>query len=340
MLEDRNSKFVKNLLTKMIKTGVIGAGHLGKIHIDILKDVDFTQLIGFFDSDPKVREELSKIPGLKAYNNLDKLIDDADVVDIVTPTIEHFECAKKALKATKHVFIEKPVTQTVKESKALIKLAEEAGTKVQVGHVERFNPAFKIATKHIKNPMFIESHRLAQFNPRGTDVSVVLDLMIHDIDILLSVVQSPVNIIHASGVSILSDKPDIANARIEFTNGCVANLTASRFSMKNMRKSRFFQQDSYIAVDFLKKNYEVIQLSDHTDDSPFVPTIDLGEKGVKQFNILKKDAPDENAIKEELKSFIESIKDNNNPVVDLYAAQQALSIATEIATKINSNILQ
>ena len=188
--------------------------------------------------------------------------------------------------------------------------------------------------------MFIESHRLAQFNPRGTDVSVVLDLMIHDIDIILSVVQSPVNNIHASGVSILSEKPDIANARIEFTNGCVANLTASRFSMKNMRKSRFFQQDSYIAVDFLKKNYEVIQLSDHTDDSPFVPTIDLGERGVKQFNILKKDAPDENAIKEELKSFIESIKDNNNPVVDLYAAQQALSIATEIATKINSNILQ
>ena len=319
----------------MLKTGVLGAGHLGKIHLNILNDVDFTNLVGFYDSDPKIREEFSKTSGIKAYASLDNLIEDSDIIDIVTPTSAHFECAKKALQATKHVFIEKPVTQTLEESKALIKLAEEAGTKVQVGHVERFNPAFKRAFKHINSPMFIETHRLAQFNPRGTDVSVVLDLMIHDIDIILSVVKSPVNSIHASGVCIVSENPDIANARIEFSNGCVANLTASRFSMKNMRKSRFFQNNAYVAVDFLKKNFEVINLSDHIENNPFAPIIDLGKNGKKQLNMIKEDAPtEENAIKEELKSFIESINTNNNPVVDLYAAQQALAIATEISTKI------
>jgi predicted dehydrogenase len=266
----------------MFKTGVIGAGHLGKIHINILKEVDFTELIGFYDTNPQTREEVASLYGIKAYENLEELIENCDIVDVVTPTLSHYECAKKALQATKHVFIEKPVTQTLEESKSLVKLVEEAGTKVQVGHVERFNPAFKKAIKHIDNPLFIETHRLAQFNPRGTDVSVVLDLMIHDIDIVLSVVDSPVNNIQASGVSIASKTPDIANARIEFSNGCVANLTASRFSMKKMRKSRFFQKNAYVSVDFLKKNFEVIQMKDITDPDPLIPTIDLGELGKKQ----------------------------------------------------------
>ncbi len=321
----------------MFKTGVIGAGHLGKIHINILKKVDFTELIGFYDTNPQTREEVASLYGIKAYENLEELIENCDIIDVVTPTLSHYECAKKALQATKHVFIEKPVTQTLEESKSLVKLVEEAGTKVQVGHVERFNPAFKKAIKHIDNPLFIETHRLAQFNPRGTDVSVVLDLMIHDIDIVLSVVDSPVNNIQASGVSIASKTPDIANARIEFSNGCVANLTASRFSMKKMRKSRFFQKNAYVAVDFLKKNFEVIQMKDITDPDPLIPTIDLGELGKKQLHVIKEDAPEENAIKEELKSFINAINNNEEPIVDLYSAQQALSIANEISLKISKN---
>ncbi len=321
----------------MFKTGVIGAGHLGKIHINILKEVDFTELIGFYDTNPQTREEVASLYGVKAYENLEELIENCDIVDVVTPTLSHYECAKKALQATKHVFIEKPVTQTLEESKSLVKLVEEAGTKVQVGHVERFNPAFKKAIKHIDNPLFIETHRLAQFNPRGTDVSVVLDLMIHDIDIVLSVVDSSVNNIQASGVSIASKTPDIANARIEFSNGCVANLTASRFSMKKMRKSRFFQKNAYVAVDFLKKNFEVIQMKDITNPDPLIPTIDLGELGKKQLHVIKEDAPEENAIKEELKSFINAINNNEDPIVDLYSAQQALSIANEISLKISKN---
>lgn len=321
----------------MFKTGVIGAGHLGKIHINILKEVDFTELIGFYDTNPQTREEVASMYGVKAYENLEELIENCDIVDVVTPTLSHYECAKKALQATKHVFIEKPVTQTLEESKSLVKLVEEAGTKVQVGHVERFNPAFKKAIKHIDNPLFIETHRLAQFNPRGTDVSVVLDLMIHDIDIVLSVVDSSVNNIQASGVSIASKTPDIASARIEFSNGCVANLTASRFSMKKMRKSRFFQKNAYVAVDFLKKNFEVIQMKDITNPDPLIPTIDLGELGKKQLHVIKEDAPEENAIKEELKSFINAINNNEDPIVDLYSAQQALSIANEISLKISKN---
>lgn len=321
----------------MYKTGVLGAGHLGKIHINILKEVDFTDLIGFYDTNPQTRKEVASLYGIKAYDNLEELIENCDIVDVVTPTLSHYECAKKALQATKHVFIEKPVTQTLEESKSLVKLVEEAGTKVQVGHVERFNPAFKKAIKHIENPLFIETHRLAQFNPRGTDVSVVLDLMIHDIDIVLSVVNSPVNNIQASGVSIASKTPDIANARIEFSNGCVANLTASRFSMKKMRKSRFFQKNAYVAVDFLKKNFEVIQMKDITNPDPLIPTIDLGELGKKQLHVIKEDAPDENAIKEELKAFVNAINNNEDPIVDLYSAQQALSIANEISLKISKN---
>lgn len=320
----------------MIKTGVIGAGHLGKIHLDILKSSKLTELTGFFDNNSSVRDEVAALKGIHAFESMEELIDKSDIIDIVTPTPSHFQCAKAALQSSKHVFIEKPVTQTVEESKKLIKLAEESGTKIQVGHVERFNPAFQKANEFLKDPMFIETHRLAQFNPRGTDVSVVLDLMIHDIDIILSIVNSHVKNVSASGVSILSELPDIANARIEFNNGCVANLTASRFSMKNMRKSRFFQKDAYISVDFLKKKYEVIQMEDTEKPDPFAPVIDLGDKGKKQINIVSENPTEHNAIEEELNSFINSIQNNSEPIVDLYAAQQALQLAVDISNKIAS----
>ena len=184
--------------------------------------------------------------------------------------------------------------------------------------------------------MFIETHRLAQFNPRGTDVSVVLDLMIHDLDIVLSAVPSDIKNISASGVAVVSDTPDIANARLEFTNGCVANLTASRISMKNMRKSRFFQKDAYISVDFLEKKNEVIKMSDVKEEDPFAITIDLGEKGKKQIDILSEEAEPNNAIEEELASFIYAIENDENPPVSIYDGVRALQVAHEIMSKLNT----
>jgi len=249
----------------MLKIGVLGAGHLGKIHIKCIRESNEYDLIGFYDPDPAISDKVERDFNLKRFSDIQSLIERVDVVDIVTPTISHFECASAALKGFKHVFIEKPVVNTPEEAKQLIALASEARVKIQVGHVERFNPAFIAAKPFFTHPMFIETHRLAQFNPRGTDVPVILDLMIHDIDIVLSVVRSNIRKINASGVPVVSDTPDIANARLEFDNGCVANLTASRISMKNMRKSRFFQSDAYISVDFLDKTAEILRLENVPD---------------------------------------------------------------------------
>lgn len=263
----------------MLKIGVLGAGHLGKIHIKCILESKKLELVGFYDPDIENANKVKAEFGIRYFENIDDIIKETDVIDIVTPTISHFDCATKALKGFKHVFIEKPVVTTPEEAKQLIALANEAEVKVQVGHVERFNPAFTAAKPFIDKPMFIETHRLAQFNPRGTDVPVILDLMIHDIDIVLSVVQSNIRKINASGVPVVSDTPDIANARLEFDNGCVANLTASRISMKNMRKTRFFQSDAYIAVDFLNKTAEILRMKNITDDKnldPMAMVIDLG----------------------------------------------------------------
>jgi len=318
----------------MLKIGVVGAGHLGKIHLRILQRADFVELIGFFDHSEEVRNTINEEMDMIPFDSIESLIEACDLIDIVTPTIAHFDCAAIAVRSFKHVFIEKPITNTLEEAKALISLSEEAQVKIQIGHVERFNPAFIASVKHLQNPMFIETHRLAQFNPRGTDVSVVLDLMIHDLDIVLSVVDSEIKSINASGVSVLSDTPDIANARIEFDNGCVANLTASRISMKNMRKSRFFQQDAYVSVDFLEKKNEVIQMHDVTEADPFAVTIDLGEKGKKQIDILSEDIKPNNAIEDELRSFVNAIENDLTPSVSIYAGYKALQAAHEIMKKL------
>ena len=318
----------------MLKIGVIGAGHLGKIHLRILQSANFVELIGFFDQSEEVRNKVKEEMDIIPFASVESLIEACDIIDIVTPTITHFDCAAAAVRSFKHVFIEKPITNTLEEAKALISLSEEANVQVQIGHVERFNPAFMASVKHLQNPMFIETHRLAQFNPRGTDVSVVIDLMIHDLDIVLSVVDSEIKSISASGVSVLSDTPDIANARIEFDNGCVANLTASRISMKNMRKSRFFQQDAYVSVDFLEKKNEVIQMHDVTKEDPFAVTIDLGEKGKKQIDILSEDIEPNNAIEDELRSFVFAIENEITPSVSIYAGYKALKAAHEIMKKL------
>ena len=246
----------------MLKAGVLGAGHLGKIHLKLLQQSSKYELVGFYDPIEDYAREVANEFGYTFFRSIDELIEAVDVIDIVTPTLNHFDCAVSAIEKGKHVFIEKPITTTVEEAEMLRDLVQKRKIRGQVGHVERFNPAFTAVKDMISNPMFIESHRLAEFNPRGTDVPVVLDLMIHDIDIILSVVDSEVKDIHASGVSVISDTPDIANARIEFENGCVANLTASRISLKNMRKSRFFQKDAYISVDFLEKKSEVVRMKD------------------------------------------------------------------------------
>jgi predicted dehydrogenase len=324
---------------KMLKIGVLGAGHLGKIHLKCIKEIPEFELVGFYDPDIVHAEKIEQEFEIKKWGSLDELIDAVDVVDIVTPTISHFECAAKSLKKCRHVFIEKPVVTTLDEARELIKIAQEANVKVQVGHVERFNPAFLAAEPSFDRPMFIESHRLAQFNPRGTDVPVILDLMIHDIDIILSVVKSNIKKISASGVAVVSDTPDIANARIEFDNGCVANLTASRISLKNMRKSRFFQRDAYISVDFLKKELEVVKINDVNEDTPPMGfLLELGPgKGTKQINFEKPEVKPLNAIKAELESFYSAIINNTIPMVTINDGYSALEVAYRIIDKINHN---
>ncbi len=325
-----------------MKIGVLGAGHLGKIHIKCLKEIKEYELIGFYDSDLNNAALVEKDFGIKSYNSIDELIENADVVDIVTPTVSHFDCASKALKKSKHVFIEKPLTTSLTEAKDLIKIADEAHVKVQVGHVERFNPAFLAAFPYFKNPMFIENHRLAEFNPRGCDVPVILDLMIHDIDIILSVVKSDIKKISASGVAVISDTPDIANARIEFENGCVANLTASRISLKNMRKSRFFQKDAYISINFLKKEAEIVSMSDVIDENnPFAVIIDPGQnKTKKQICFKKPEIKETNAIKMELETFYHAIKNNTEPPVTIYDGYKSLEVAHIIIDKISEISIQ
>ncbi len=315
----------------MLKAGVLGAGHLGKIHLKLLQQSEKYELIGFYDPSAENTRKVVEEFGYRSFNSVEELVDAVDMVDIVTPTLSHFDCAKKAIKKGKHIFIEKPITNTLQEAEAIRTLASQKHIHGQVGHVERFNPAFTVVKDKINNPMFIEAHRLAEFNPRGTDVPVVLDLMIHDIDIILSVVNSKVKNVHASGISVISETPDIANARIEFENGCVANLTASRISMKNMRKSRFFQQDAYISVDFLEKKSEVVRMKDVPENPDEFAMILQNAEGVKkQIYFDNPSITANNAILDELESFANAIKNDTTPVVSLHQGTEALRIAQQI----------
>ncbi|MBI3502757.1 MAG: Gfo/Idh/MocA family oxidoreductase [Bacteroidetes bacterium] len=319
----------------MIKIGLFGVGHLGKIHLKLLREIPQFQVAGFFDVDKQKSQQVQQEYNITAFNSEEELISNCDAIDIVTPTISHYEIATKALKKFKHIFIEKPLANTLEEAKQIASLSKEVKVKAQVGHVERFNPAFLSVQKYFDNPMFIETHRLAQFNPRGTDVSVVLDLMIHDIDIVLSVIKSNIKKINASGVAVVSDTPDICNARIEFENGAVANITASRISMKNMRKSRFFQRDAYISVDFLEKKTEVIRMKSISKepDDPFAITIDLAGKGMKQIFFDNPKVEETNAIKMELESFADSILNNKPTAVSAEDGYRALEVGYKIMEK-------
>lgn len=315
----------------MLKVGVLGAGHLGRIHLKLLQQSEKYELVGFYDPDIANGQRVAEEFKFRYFDQLDALMDAVDVVDIVTPTLSHYNCAIKAITKGKHIFIEKPITNTIEEAEHIRLLVSENNLRGQVGHVERFNPAFKAIKSEIRNPMFIETHRLAEFNPRGTDVPVVLDLMIHDIDIILSVVKSPVLSVHASGVSVISETPDIANARIEFENGCVANLTASRISLKNMRKSRFFQKDAYISVDFLDKKVEVVKMKDapeHPGDFDMV--LQNAEGKSKQIYFKNPEIIPNNAILDELETFADAIEGNTKPIVTLRDGTDALKLAHRI----------
>ncbi len=324
----------------MLKVGVFGVGHLGKFHLNNWKEIPGCELVGFYDPDEKNAEEVIAKYGLKRFNDPGELLTEIDAADIVAPTDHHFALCEAAIRKGKHVFVEKPLAQTMDEAHALVKLVKESNVKLQVGHVERFNPAF-LAVKDLKlNPMFIEVHRLAQFNPRGTEVSVILDLMIHDIDIILSIVKSDVKYISASGVGVMTETPDIANVRIEFNNGCVANLTSSRISMKKMRKIRIFQKDAYIGIDFLNKKSEIIKLKDQEMDDENVFTFDIETlSGKKSIAISNPQVPDINAIKKELEEFKNAIEKNTRTIVSEIDGLMAMDVAHQILQKIGNNVI-
>lgn len=322
-----------------LKIGLLGAGHLGKIHLKCILATDCWQLAGFYDPDEKNAATAIAQHGVRRFATVAEMLAEVDAVDIVTPTPTHFALAEQAMLAGKHVFVEKPVTQTVEEGRRLLDIAAQQSVKVQVGHVERFNPAYLALKDILLAPMFIESHRLAAFQPRGTEVSVILDLMIHDLDLVLHLVKSPVREVSASGVAVLSHTPDIANARIEFENGCVANLTASRISMKQMRKMRLFQPDHYISLDFLEKNAQIVRLYEQNAiDLP--PTDQLMEfetnAGKKWLQMQMPEVVPVNAIQRELEMFHHSIQSGTQPEVTLLDGFRALEVAHQILHEIET----
>jgi predicted dehydrogenase len=319
----------------MLKVGVFGVGHLGKFHLNNWKEIADVKLVGFFDPHTETAKQVAEEYGIKRFTDADKLIDACDIVDVVTPTDQHYALCMNAIRKGKHVFVEKPLAATIKEGRDIVNIVKEAGVKVQVGHIERFNPAYLAIKKLPLNPMFIEVHRLAQFNPRGTEVSVIMDLMIHDIDIILSLVKSDVKNISASGVAVITDTPDIANVRIEFNNGCVANLTSSRISMKKMRKMRLFQKDAYIGVDFLEKKTEIIKLKQPDDQHVFSFDIET-QQGKKTIAIATPSIEANNAMKTELEAFVYAINHQQPTIVSEIDGFLAMEVGHRILDKINN----
>jgi len=302
----------------MLKVGVIGAGSLGETHIKMLKGINDFELVGFYDSNKTYKDNVANALNVKPFSHVEDLIGLVDVVDIVKPSISHFDYAVNSIKQSKHVFIEKPVTNTVDEAKQLLQLAEEANVKVQVGHVERFNPAFKAALPYITNPKFIETHRMIEFDPKKADIPVVMDLMSHDLDIILSLVKSNIKKISAKGVEVIGNTPDIVNAIIEFDNGCVANLTASRISLKDERISKFYQRDAHIKIDYLAQETSLFSLKKNGKT----------EICSKQLKINK-----DNPVKKELEEFANSILNNTTPEVGIHDGSVMLDAAYRVAEK-------
>lgn len=321
-----------------IKLGIVGLGHLGKIHLQNALKVEAFEIVGIFDIHEKTVNEQAEKYQLKAFSSYESLLNEVDAVDIVSATSAHFDLAIKAIENNKHVFVEKPITSTLQQAIQLTEaLKKKPFVKMQVGHVERFNPAYLAVKNRTLQPKFIEIHRLSMFNPRGNDVSVVMDLMIHDLDLLLKIVQSNVKNIDANGVAIVCETEDICNARIEFENGCVANVTASRLSMKQMRKMRLFQNDAYISLDFLNKKTEIITLENAIDGEDDNLIIDNG-KTKKKIGIEMPDSPPINAIETELSYFANAIIHNKEPEVTAFDGLKAIDLAEKIECKMKEKI--
>ncbi|HLA69463.1 MAG TPA: Gfo/Idh/MocA family oxidoreductase [Bacteroidota bacterium] len=318
---------------KPLSVAVVGTGHLGSLHAKMFSQIDAAELAGVFDTLADKAASVASEVGTKAFRNLDEAIQAVEAVSIATTTRDHFDVAKRALEAGRHVFIEKPITESIGQAKELVELAEKKQLTIQVGHIERFNPAILALEGYQLQPLFIESHRLAQFNPRGTDVAVVLDLMIHDIDLILSLVKSKVTGIDANGVAVVSDSADIANARLQFENGCVANVTASRISQNKMRKMRLFQKNAYISIDFAQGLAEVFRLVDE-DDPSVRSTMLLGkiEQGKRKRSIIyeQPEIKEVNSLKYELELFARSVREQKAPPVTGRDGLQALEVADEI----------
>ena len=320
-----------------LRVGVIGVGHLGSLHAKMYARMRAVKLVGIYDINVELSQKIAKEFGTTPYSSLEQLLSSVDAVSIATPTSTHYEVAKEVIEKGKHLLIEKPLAVTLEEAENLVKLAEKEGIKLQVGHIERFNPAIIALESYNLKPLFIESHRLSQFNPRGTDVAVVLDLMIHDIDLILSLVKSRVTQIDANGVSVISETPDIANARIQFENGCVANVTASRISQNKMRKMRIFQRDAYISIDFAQGKSEVFRLVDDNSKN-VIPTMLLGQinQGNRKRIIIyeQPEIKEINALEYELTKFVEAVQNNLEPPVTGYDGLRALEVAQKILHKI------
>jgi predicted dehydrogenase len=321
---------------KSIRVGVIGAGHLGRYHALNYVQIPDANLIGVVDLDPSRAELVAKESKSRVFQSLPDLLAEADAVSVAVPTDGHFETVRSVLDAGKHCLVEKPITRTVQEADQLIRLAEKKGVVLHVGQIERFNPALFVLDRDRLRPEFIEAHRLAPFNPRGTEVAVILDLMIHDIDVILSLVRSPVASVDASGVAVVSDSIDIANARIRFENGAVANLTASRISQKKMRKMRLFQKDAYISIDFDGKFSEIYQL----DSGKGAADMILGEIGAgdrkKRIVYRKPEVQDANALKTELEAFLAAVRGEPSPGVTGREGRDALAVAQTILAKVEA----
>ncbi|MBI1807680.1 MAG: Gfo/Idh/MocA family oxidoreductase [Ignavibacteria bacterium] len=325
-----------------LSVGVIGVGHLGSLHAKMYSEISSAHLVGVTDTDAARAEKVARECSTTAFNSASDLLQHVRAVSIATPTSTHFEIAQQTIACGVHAFIEKPITTTVQEAETLARLATKKHMKIQVGHIERFNPALLALERYHLQPMFVESHRLAQFNPRGTDVAVVLDLMIHDIDIIVSLVRSPIQKVDANGVAVVSDTIDIANARLQFENGCVANVTASRISQKKMRKMRLFQRDAYISIDFSEGLAEVFHLIDG-DQSTAGSTMMLGEvdigKGKRKIVYEQPEIREVNALRYELEMFIHAVQNDAEPVVTAEDGLRALQIAHEIMATINKQRL-
>ena len=321
----------------MLKVAVFGTGHLGKFHLNNWKLIPGVEVVGFYDPNDEIAAGVIEKYQIKRFTDPAALLDICDAADIIAPTPFHFNLCEQAIRKGKHVFVEKPLANDMDEARTILKLVKESNIKLQVGHVERFNPAFLALEGIPLQPMFIEVHRLAEFNPRGTEVSVILDLMIHDIDIILHIVNSEVKNIYSSGVAVMTDTPDIANVRMEFNNGCVANLTSSRISMKKMRKMRIFQKDAYIGVDFLNKKSEIISLNNSDVETEGFSFEIETRSGTKSILVRNPDVPDINAIRMELEKFTESILQNKPTLVSELDGYRAMDIAHQILQKIKYN---